>query len=198
LWPAAPLAAVAAPHVWQQHREPATQFLLAWIMPTWLLLELVPTKLPHYVLPLYPAIAILIARTMAQDGLSRNRHLVRANFLWLAVTVILPIVAVIAVIVLRRQLGLIAWPFSAAAMIFGFLAWRFYETDGAERSLLRGAVAAIMLSIGCPERFCRCCVRCFRAPCSPITFIPIASVRCLHRPAITSRASYSCSALRRA
>jgi 4-amino-4-deoxy-L-arabinose transferase-like glycosyltransferase len=149
-WPAAPLAAVAAPRVWQQHCEPATQFLLAWILPTWLLLELVPTKLPHYVLPLYPAIAVLIARIMAQNGLSRNRHLVRANFLWLAVTVILPIVAVIAVIVLRRQFGFLAWPFSAAAMIFGFLAWRFYETDGAERSLLRATVAAITLSIAVP------------------------------------------------
>jgi 4-amino-4-deoxy-L-arabinose transferase-like glycosyltransferase len=149
-WPAAPLAAVAAPCVWREHREPATQFLLAWVVPAWLVLELVPTKLPHYVLPLYPAIAILIARTMAQDGLSRNRHLVRANFLWPALTVILPIAAVIAVIVLRRQLGFLAWPFSAAAMIFGFLAWRFYETDGAERSLLRAAVAAVMLSIAVP------------------------------------------------
>jgi 4-amino-4-deoxy-L-arabinose transferase-like glycosyltransferase len=149
-WPAAPLAAVAAPRVWREHREPATQFLLAWVVPTWLLLELVPTKLPHYVLPLYPAIAILIARTMAQNGLSHNRHLIRANFLWPALTIILPIAAVIAVIVLRRQLGFLAWPFSAAAMIFGFLAWRFYESDGAERSLLRAAVAAIMLSIAVP------------------------------------------------
>ena len=149
-WPAAPLAAVAVPRVWQQHREPATQFLLAWLVPAWLLFELVPTKLPHYVLPLYPAVAILIARTMAQGGLSHDRRLVRANVLWPAVTVVLPIAAVIAVIVLRRQLGLLAWPFSAAAMIFGFLAWRFYRTDGAERSLLRAAVAAIMLSIAVP------------------------------------------------
>jgi 4-amino-4-deoxy-L-arabinose transferase-like glycosyltransferase len=149
-WPAAPLAAVAAPCLWRQRREPATKFLLAWVVPAWLLFELVPTKLPHYVLPLYPAVAILIARTMAQGGLSRDRRLVRANVLWPAVTVVLPIAAVIALIVLRRQLGLLAWPFAAAAMIFGFLAWRFCETDGAERSLLRAAVATIMLSIAVP------------------------------------------------
>ena len=148
-WPAAPLAAVAAPYVWREHREPATQFLLAWLVPAWLIFELVPTKLPHYVLPLYPAVAILIARAMAQ-GLSHDRRLVRANFLWPLVTLVLPIAAVIALIVLRRQLGLLAWPFSAAAMIFGFLAWRFYDADGAERSLLRAAVAAIMLSIAVP------------------------------------------------
>jgi 4-amino-4-deoxy-L-arabinose transferase-like glycosyltransferase len=149
-WPGAPLAAVVAPRLWRDRREPATQFLLAWVVPVWLLFELVPTKLPHYVLPLYPAVAILIARAMAQGGLSHDRRLVRANILWPAVTVVVPIAAVIAVIVLRRQLGLLAWPFSAAAMIFGFLAWRFYETDGAERSLLRAAVAAIMLSIAVP------------------------------------------------
>ena len=39
----------------------ARSFLLAWIVPAWIVLELVITKLPHYVLPLYPAIAILIA-----------------------------------------------------------------------------------------------------------------------------------------
>ncbi|MEM8625405.1 MAG: glycosyltransferase family 39 protein [Pseudomonadota bacterium] len=36
-------------------------FLASWVVPFWLVLELVPTKLPHYVLPLYPALAILIA-----------------------------------------------------------------------------------------------------------------------------------------
>src|SRR5260370_2685637 len=83
---------------------------------------------------------------MAQRGLSHDRRLVRANILWPAVTVMLPIAAVIAVVVLRRQLGLLAWPFFAAAMIFGFLAWRVYETDGAGRSLLRAPVTALTLS----------------------------------------------------
>ena len=63
-WPAAPLAAVAAPAVWRERREPATRFLLAWLVPSWIVFELVVTKLPHYVLPLYPAIAILIARAI--------------------------------------------------------------------------------------------------------------------------------------
>jgi 4-amino-4-deoxy-L-arabinose transferase-like glycosyltransferase len=37
------------------------RFLLAWAAPSWLLFELVPTKLPHYVLPLYPALVVLAA-----------------------------------------------------------------------------------------------------------------------------------------
>jgi len=43
-----------------RHRnEPAVRFLLAWAGATWLMFELAPTKLPHYVLPAYPALAIL-------------------------------------------------------------------------------------------------------------------------------------------
>jgi 4-amino-4-deoxy-L-arabinose transferase-like glycosyltransferase len=41
--------------------EPAVRFLLAWAGSWWLLVEVVPTKLPHYVLHAYPALAILAA-----------------------------------------------------------------------------------------------------------------------------------------
>lgn len=37
------------------------RWLLCWIIPFWIILELIPTKLPHYPLPLYPAIALLMA-----------------------------------------------------------------------------------------------------------------------------------------
>jgi 4-amino-4-deoxy-L-arabinose transferase-like glycosyltransferase len=60
-WPAAGLALTAFPWVWQNHGQPAVRFCLAWILPTWLVFELINTKLPHYVLPVYPAIATLIA-----------------------------------------------------------------------------------------------------------------------------------------
>jgi 4-amino-4-deoxy-L-arabinose transferase-like glycosyltransferase len=39
--------------------EPAIRFLLVWAGAWWLLVEAVPTKLPHYVLSAYPALAIL-------------------------------------------------------------------------------------------------------------------------------------------
>jgi 4-amino-4-deoxy-L-arabinose transferase-like glycosyltransferase len=40
----------------------AELFLLCWIVPTWLAFELIVTKFPHYVLPVYPALALLVAR----------------------------------------------------------------------------------------------------------------------------------------
>lgn len=36
----------------------AARFLVAWAIPTWLVFEFLPTKLPHYVLPAYPALAL--------------------------------------------------------------------------------------------------------------------------------------------
>jgi 4-amino-4-deoxy-L-arabinose transferase-like glycosyltransferase len=61
LWPTilfvAPAIAAAIP----RHKEPATRFLLVWAAGWWLLVEMVPTKLPHYILPAYPALAILAA-----------------------------------------------------------------------------------------------------------------------------------------
>ncbi|RFB80592.1 ArnT family glycosyltransferase [Methylovirgula sp. 4M-Z18] len=88
-WPMAPFAAVAAPFVWAQRRDPAVTFLLAWLVPAWLVFEAVPTKLPHYVLPLYPAIAILIALGFVRGAFASWR-------IWQkAVLVLLPIVALV-------------------------------------------------------------------------------------------------------
>ena len=71
-WPGAPLAGMAAPAVWRARREPGAQFLLAWLVPSWIVFELVLTKLPHYVLPLYPAIAILTVGALERRVLSRS------------------------------------------------------------------------------------------------------------------------------
>ncbi|CAH2604220.1 Glycosyl transferase [Rhodovastum atsumiense] len=60
-WPGSLFAALALPWTWANRRRPEVTFLLAWIIPTWVVFELVATKLPHYVLPTYPAIACLAA-----------------------------------------------------------------------------------------------------------------------------------------
>ncbi len=51
----------ALPAAWATRREAATRFLIAWAVPAWLVFEAVPTKLPHYTLPLYPALFLLAA-----------------------------------------------------------------------------------------------------------------------------------------
>ena len=72
-WPGATLAGLAVPSVWAARREKGARYLLAWIVPSWIMFELVVTKLPHYTLPLYPAIAILIAGVVDPHLLARKR-----------------------------------------------------------------------------------------------------------------------------
>lgn len=59
-WPAILFLLPGLAAALQRHRDPAIRFLLVWVA-SWIVFEMVPTKLPHYVLPLYPALAILAA-----------------------------------------------------------------------------------------------------------------------------------------
>jgi 4-amino-4-deoxy-L-arabinose transferase-like glycosyltransferase len=145
-WPAAPLALLAAPAVWAVRREPGPRFLLAWIIPTWIALEIAITKLPHYALPLYPAIAILTAGALDGKVLSRNRWLMRGTSGWFVIPAVLCLFAIIIDVYIARQFDLLPWALAAAAMIVGLLAWWLYETDGPERSLMRAAAASILVA----------------------------------------------------
>jgi 4-amino-4-deoxy-L-arabinose transferase-like glycosyltransferase len=147
-WPGAPLAAMAAPAVWRARREPGAQYLLAWLIPSWLVFEAVLTKLPHYVLPLYPAIAILTVGALERRVLSRSSWLIRGTAWWFAIPAITSVIAVAGAIKLTHQPAFPAWPMLAAAMIFGLFAWWLFEDSRAERSYLNVVIAAMLLAIG--------------------------------------------------
>jgi 4-amino-4-deoxy-L-arabinose transferase-like glycosyltransferase len=146
-WPGSVLAGLAAPRVWQARREPGARFLLAWLLPSWAVFEAVITKLPHYVLPLYPAIAILIAGILEGGGLFTKRWLVRGTVGWFLFPAVIAIGVVVIFIIVGRDLGIVAWPTAAAAAILGLFAWWLYEVDGPERSLLRGMAASVFIAI---------------------------------------------------
>jgi len=145
-WPGAALAGMAAPAVWRARREPGAQYLLAWLMPSWIMFELVMTKLPHYVLPLYPAIAILTVGALERRVLSRS-WLKRGAAWWFVIPAGASVLAVVGAIALTRHPVFLAWPFIAAALIFGLFAWWLYEDGRAERSLLNAVVSAMLLAI---------------------------------------------------
>jgi 4-amino-4-deoxy-L-arabinose transferase-like glycosyltransferase len=145
-WPGAALAGMAAPAVWRARREPGAQYLLAWLVPSWIVFELVLTKLPHYVLPLYPAIAILTVGALERRVLSRS-WLMRGAAWWFVIPAGASVIAVIGAITLTRQPVFLAWPFVAAALIFGLFAWWLYDDNRAERSLLNAVVSAMFLAV---------------------------------------------------
>jgi 4-amino-4-deoxy-L-arabinose transferase-like glycosyltransferase len=146
-WPAAPLAVLAVPKIWQLRKEPGARFLLAWLVPSWIVFEAVVTKLPHYVLPLYPAAAILIAGILDQGGLAKTRWLVRGTVGWFLFPAMISLLVIFAFLILFHDLGLIAWPPAAAAVILGLFAWWLYDVDGPERALLRGMLASVCVAV---------------------------------------------------
>jgi len=137
----------AVPAVWAARREPGAKFLLAWVIPSWIVLELVITKLPHYVLPTYPAIAILFAGILDARMLSRKPWLVNSTIWWFLLPLIGTIVGLFTLFYVGRQFGLLVWPVIGVSVVMGLQAWRLFEVDGAIHSLLRAVTAAVLLTM---------------------------------------------------
>jgi 4-amino-4-deoxy-L-arabinose transferase-like glycosyltransferase len=116
---------------WRQRRAVACRFLLAWLGPAWIFFELVPTKLPHYVLPLYPALALLAGGAMAEGSpihLSGPARFVdrAGGVLWGAFTIVLGV----ALFLLPLWFGGTVSPTAMVAvpMMLG-LAWVLFFRD---------------------------------------------------------------------
>src|SRR5580704_6581853 len=129
---------------WRQRRAVACRFLLAWLGPAWIFFELVPTKLPHYVLPLYPALALLAAGALAAGFAKRLAGPARfvdsaARVIWGAVTIALAA----ALIVLPERLGGTVSPaiIAAVPMMLG-LALLLYFRD--QRPMRAAALIAAL------------------------------------------------------
>lgn len=86
-WPGSMLTAAAVIRAFARRRRRAELFCICWIVPAWIVFELMSTKLPHYVLPLYPPLALLSARAVIAQARwipAARRLLPRLGFgLWL-------------------------------------------------------------------------------------------------------------------
>lgn len=51
---------------WKKRSEPGVRFAVCWLVPTWLMFEILPTKLVHYELPAYGALAMLMAAAVRE------------------------------------------------------------------------------------------------------------------------------------
>ena len=91
-WPGSLLAVMALPFVWAHRREPAVRFLVSWIVPSWLVFEIVKTKLPHYVLPTFPALACLAALALFSPKIAIRPWLKGIFFAFAATWVVLSVV----------------------------------------------------------------------------------------------------------
>ena len=104
-WPGSLLLPLAAICAWRLRADPAVRFLLAWLVPAFLVFEAIPTKLPHYVLPTYPALAMLIALAIDRGLVPGRRWQVAWLALWGAFGIVLAVVLAYA----PTRIGSFAW-----------------------------------------------------------------------------------------
>ncbi|MCO5092185.1 glycosyltransferase family 39 protein [Bosea sp. (in: a-proteobacteria)] len=147
-WPAAAFAAMAVPFAWGRRKEPQILFLIAWIVPSWLVFEAVPTKLPHYVLPLYPAITALLLLAVVNGGIDRNR---RGAVLTASLVVIVPLMLMGVILygnwTLDRAVPFLAVPFFVLALICGAAVVAAFRRGDVEGALWRCVPASLLLTV---------------------------------------------------
>lgn len=148
-FPAGFLVILSLRQSWAERRKPAIRFLLAWIVPTWLVFEAVATKLPHYTLPAYPAL-MLLGAGWAMDPMRREpprwlRWAVRLAVAGVALGLALVAVALPWFVTGHEPLGsLLALP--AAALLI-WLTWREMGRGHWARSAAIAVVAAIPIYV---------------------------------------------------
>jgi 4-amino-4-deoxy-L-arabinose transferase-like glycosyltransferase len=146
-WPGAALAALAVPFIWVTRRENAVAFCLAWIIPSWLIFELVPTKLPHYVLPLYPAIAILIVHSLCAGALVPARRGASAvAFLIVAIPAAIALLIAGASKNLDGILPFVSLPVYATGLGLAYLAWRSFMARDGLSAIGFGVIASLAVT----------------------------------------------------
>lgn len=122
LWPGAVLLALAVLAAWKHRKDRTILFLVSWIVPTWIVFELITTKLPHYVVPTFPAIAILMGLALADvrgllSGLKQRVFHWFAAGLTLAVSGVLIALPIAAHIEFNGAVGLEAWIAAGAGLV---------------------------------------------------------------------------------
>ena len=140
-FPSAWVVLAALPGAWRDRLNPSTRFLLAWVVPSWLLFEAVQTKLPHYVLPMFPAL-MLLGAAWALDPL---RRMPPAWLRWLGLAAVAGVAAGLALLALALPWRLVVnllWGGPVALLGAAALVWLVLQLRA------RGAWAGAVLA-GC-------------------------------------------------
>ena len=146
-WPATLFLLPAVGLAVRRRFDPGVRFLVAWAGACWLMFEIVPTKLPHYILPVYPALAILAAMWI-EEAVDEKRW--QRIFRFVACAQFLLGVAVLAalpIVVPRRfgvsiHSGLLAM--TGMAAIAGIVAVAFMIRREKIPALAAAALSAVM------------------------------------------------------
>lgn len=148
--PAGVFVALAIPGLVDRIRRPVFLFMAAWVAPFWLLVELWPVKLPYYVLPAYPALAVVGATAIDESWLRVNGWISTYFSLNLLVwPVLVGIGATILFFAGEHRLPLTALPFFVVAIFLGAWAFScFYRGLSTVAAAALSMLSALVLYVG--------------------------------------------------
>lgn len=93
-WPGSMLLAGGLGVLWRERSTPLVAFSAVWLLPGWIIFEATSTKLIHYVLPTYPALAVAVAYALWRGAPAR---------LWLSILMAAPPLLLLAAIHVAGQ-----------------------------------------------------------------------------------------------
>lgn len=143
--PAGVFVALAIPGIVERMRRPVFLFAVAWVAPFWLLAELWPVKLPYFILPAYPALA-MVGATAIDEGWLRTTGWISTYFS-LNLLVWPALVAVGATVLFfagEDHLPYLALPFFAGATAAGIFAFSWFYR---RRSVVGAAALSVLSSV---------------------------------------------------
>jgi 4-amino-4-deoxy-L-arabinose transferase-like glycosyltransferase len=149
-WPLPAFALLSATTVWREKASPLVTFCAAWFIPSWIVFELVATKLPHYTMPLLPALALPVAAALI-DGAGETS---RKGMRWLAAVLLTVPPLALAVAAFGGPLYLGDWPSPPGVVlcvigaVLAFVAASRLSRGAAIHGIPAAVASALAIAIG--------------------------------------------------
>lgn len=149
-WPLPAFFLLSLPVIWHERKSPLVKFCVAWFLPSWIVFEMVATKLPHYTMPLLPALVLPVAAALVDGAAVRSGAMLR----WIAAVVLALPVAGIAAVAFGGPFLVGNWPsppgavLCAIAAVFAIMAASGLVRGDPLKALPSTMAAAVFTSIG--------------------------------------------------
>ena len=149
-WPLPAFFLLALPLIWHERKSPLVLFAAAWFVPSWIVFELVATKLPHYTMPLLPALILPVAAAMIEGAGEGARTWLR----WVAAILLVVPAVGLAAAAFAGPFVLGAWPsppgvvLMAIGAVFAVIAATRLLRGPALHAFLPVCVTAICIAVG--------------------------------------------------
>ncbi len=145
-WPLAAYFLAGLSSILDRLRQPVILYAASAVIPYWVIVEAVPTKLPHYILPLFPLLAMVTADAIDRGVIHRASTHWFMRFLALApalLPVTLAIVGIVIAVFLGESVPVLGTVILLAAAAVGLVSARLFRISTPASALVAGLAAIV-------------------------------------------------------